>query len=149
MALAQSIAERYYEKTYPNGIAPGTVTYTNARTFPQFANPRTGTTLARNVYNDSLCIVYRTPKRTLPSFTVYNPNSGASAAVAARLYVAGALVATTSAAITGWTLNPASTNSVSYFPYNAAPLATSVPLSGVAVGELALHYVADARYGIV
>lgn len=66
-ATMLQLCERFYERSYSYGTAPGTATTTNA----------VGATA--NASNTAVCpIVFRTRKRSSGSFTLYNGGSGAS-----------------------------------------------------------------------
>jgi hypothetical protein len=60
---------RYYEKTYPVGVTPGTVT-TTQMLYQYVQNGGTGAPITS--------WFYKTAKRTSPTITLYNPNSGAA-----------------------------------------------------------------------
>ena len=58
--------QRYYEKSYNQGIAPGTATNTGIVYFMS------------NGTNHLECVPFKVTKRGTPNVTLYNPNSGAS-----------------------------------------------------------------------
>ena len=63
--------QRYYEKSYPYGIAPGAASY-----FSGAFTRRDGTASSVVRYYD---VNYKVTKRASPNITLYNPSTGASA----------------------------------------------------------------------
>ena len=63
--------QRYYEKSYPQGIAPGAASY-----YSGSFTRRDGTASSVPRYYD---VNYKVVKRTTPNITLYNPTTGGSA----------------------------------------------------------------------
>jgi hypothetical protein len=150
----------YYEKSYPlNGVPGVATTAVGALHFSQPARHDTGTPTHDRAYRFPFQIDWQQFKRTTPNITLYAPGAG----TANRIQV-GLLSGTTRVTVTsppnpvsivavndpGWTL---SSNS----PYRAHFVNNNVGvvLTGVAAGsqadqqDILVHYVADARLGIV
>ena len=143
--------ERYYEKSYSAGIAPGTGTVDGLITVAQSSYNNKATNFF--FQNCGFGITYRTEKRANATFTVYTA-SGVAGSVTCFVYDPGTPFQGTANAVlaTYWTILTQSKNSVSYTiigSLNAPVGGGGFASASMGSGWMVFHYVAEARLGIV
>jgi len=136
--------EFYFEKSYTNGVLPGTATTIGQRTYPLRISYVNGF-----LYLGSFGLVFNSVKRAAPKLNFYSPDGTADNLLAQALLngadVAGSPV---NEATTHWTETGKSIRSV-YMLCNASDFSV-VNANGAAGNEGVLNYqyTADARLGV-
>lgn len=142
---------RFYEQSYTLGIAPGTVT-----TQDQIVFPMNDGADGRDFYTRTFQIRFPSMKRAPPIVYIYSPNNGAIDYAYYSVLLGGVPSGGVSLGTNPFNIQ-ISTNwsSSSYFnevfftPSNATKQITFTGGDGGREGVLYLHYVADARLGLV
>ena len=140
----------YYEKSYDNGIVPGTVGNNNSEISVWQSITFTGGNWILRAA--PFVIQFHSVKRVSPNMSYYSGTAGTSNAADVHLYIAGITNnAGTVAFASNWTQQAAGTKILHFVPANAATLLTGVSggATDAATGTMELQYVADARLGIV
>lgn len=145
--------QEYYEKSYANGVAAGATSALNELVRMQVVSPLSPATAAdRHVRAASFEIDFNTIKRTSPTMTLYNPTNGTSNQVRAVIAnAASASVSSGNASFgTNWTSLDINTKRASYVRQTSNNLTTAAATAENGLeGTIRLHYVADARLGVV
>lgn len=116
-----ALCQRFYEKSYDVATAPGTVTAVGVE-----AIRRSAASEAATFFNASFCV----PKRSVPTVTWYNPNTGTSG----QIYNATGAANVT---VTGTNASAATSSRKAGAPTHAA--------NGSAADIVTGHWVAEAR----
>ena len=114
-----ALCQRYFEQSYNDGVAPGTVTSNGQQAQPTFGDAGGAHTFTTN---------FRVPKRTAPTVTIYSPNTGGAGFAYAY---AGSYI-----------------NSVAVLNMSVQPYGVQVTTHAYAVSAgsaRVLHYVANAE----
>jgi hypothetical protein len=142
--------QRFYEKSYSQGVVAGTVSDPNSIVKAQSAWLQAG--VAYRMVATSFSLDYQTEKRTAtPSVHLYNPVTGTIDSVRGYVFGAGSAAAgqgNLGAAL--WVAN-ANTKTAYYLiqTYDQTITEGSFAGAGWAEGNIRFHYVADARLGVV
>jgi hypothetical protein len=133
----------YYEKSYDNGVLPGTASGGSALVVPQTVVSGT------NLFATPYTIEYSTVKRAVPAITNYSPVSGTINAVDVVIAVGPTVLATATVNINNWSANAygVGTKRTAFLPANSSALVTSTPTTN-AYGYAALQYTIDSRLGV-
>lgn len=145
--------QRYYEKSYNEGTTPGTVAASTSFVKPQ-------NVIVFSVGSNSMfrqrtpfTIDFQTTKRANPTVTLYSPSAGTSGRLDIFTNVNNVFAGPTVDVIsTNWSETKKSHRCVSYEPKNTQLTGFgSVPTTTSNAGQATanMHYVADARLGIV
>jgi len=151
----------YYEKSYPIGVLPGTITNENAK---YIAMPSLFGTLNHQAYPTVFEINYQTIKRAIPKIvSIFNPATGAGGPVGTTAQVrvrafainvggSGATIGTADTLISsGWNTLSSSTKRYTFDASTTLPLiintAAGLTVSRASAG-INYHYAVDARMGI-
>jgi hypothetical protein len=142
--------EHYYEKSYASGTVPATVTNVNSICKAQGAWLQGG--VAYRMVAGSFSVDYKTVKRTSnATINLYNPATGTINQVLGTVFGSGSAAQGTGNISTAiWT--PTLGSKSTYFTlttYNQAVTEGSFAGGNWASGAIQLHYVVDARLGIV
>ena len=149
----------YYEKSYSQGIVPGTVALPGLVFAPQILDTYDPGTIVRNMRPGAFSLQWKalkatsTVNSTVPTVTLYSPNSATPGQVQALVYSGGISVGNQNAAISGNWINTGTINEegVLYVPASATNFATTAPttISGATgiQGLIYFQYVCDARLG--
>lgn len=139
----------FYEKSYDNSVAPGTVTETGK---VEIFSPLQYVGAQFELFPQSFNYQFNTVKRIAPVFTVYSPGSGASSSVQALIYLAPAVnVVNNGVSIGNWSVNINGTKEIHYLALNPNTFLTSTginPADQRMSGSINFHYTADSRLGI-
>ncbi len=135
----------YYESSFAPGTAVPTATFTNGLIAQQYYT-RTGTD---NLFAQTFEIIYRVPKRTAPTTTLYSGSSTTAARVEGYLVRTGSTVQT-ELATSAWTPGNAGVNSIVYVANTGTAVYTPATVAGgLFDGYIGFHYLANAQLGIV
>lgn len=145
----------YWEMSYSAFSQVGTATSSNELGYSQNSLSETGLTTAA-AYATAFGFQFQTPKRVIPTLTMYDVSVGTSASVYAALYYykSGGPFAASSSVITVssyWNINPG-TNAFHFVPNTASNLIGVTGTDSTVTftsAQIAFQYVADARLGIV
>jgi hypothetical protein len=148
-----SQCQRYYEKSYNQTATPGIVSVSTS-----FIKPLN--VIVFNVGGNSMfyqrtpfTIDFQTTKRTSPTVTLYSPSAGTSGRLDIVTNVNNTFSSATVDTIsTKWTQTKKSTRCVTYEPQDTQSTGFgSTPTTTANTGQATagMHYVADARLGIV
>jgi len=139
----------YYEKSYSQGIMPGTnpsnfgFRYSSATAYPSGLN--------MDIYTESFNIVFNTIKRGDPVMTLYSPTNASPNTLTIQSAYNGAITGTTDIQVTGgggfYLETNLSPKSVIYQPAEAA-IKLSPGNVGGTEGRTIYHFTADSRMGI-
>jgi len=147
--------ERYYEKSYESDVIPGTASTSSG--VLNFLQPSSGSSsIAAISYAGAFDVRFRVAKVVTPEVNIYSPVSGTLNAVYAQILYHPAIgpdgeVHNNSYSIgSQWTQNGISTKGFSYIPIvGALEVVNSAVLAEQSTAYIRLHYVADARIGLV
>ncbi|MBP6354058.1 MAG: hypothetical protein KA318_00010 [Nitrosomonas sp.] len=147
--------QRYYESSYPAGVAPATASQAGAIFRLQYG---VDTGAQRRGYSRSFGVEYKTQKRKTPNFEIYNDNTGASNEVSPWQNVTGA-TATRLAGVTflnvatpssgNWILKGSDTKQIFYAVENSVAFFGVITADPAPEAFITFHYTADSRLGIV
>lgn len=147
--------QRYYESSYPAGVAPATASQASAIFRLQYG---VDTGAQRRGYSRSFGVEYKTQKRKTPNFEIYNDNTGASNEVSPWQNVTGA-TATRLAGVTflnvatpssgNWILKGSDTKQIFYAVENSVAFFGVITADPAPEAFITFHYTADSRLGIV
>lgn len=138
----------YYEKSYEPSTALGATTEIGQRIYPTQLFDNGGG--AANVYKGNFNLQFLQVKRAIPTMTFYSPPTGTAARIAVGVWGVGgySVGSPEDINVTEWTAHGASTSGVGMFSNNVSIAATIAFTIGFQ-GSMTMHYLAEARLGIV
>lgn len=147
----------FYEKSYPVGIAPGTITGVGVITAPATVIVASDSS-AETLYPKSFYLPFKQTKRVVPAISLYSVIDGSVNFAAMGIYTNGTPPTPSSGAnprnvaSNFWTVTGAlSVDGSAFITHHTSTSILEVDTPNVTVGDegiISIHYVADARLGI-
>jgi hypothetical protein len=146
--------EFYYEKSYDNLSAPGTVTNDGLQIRPQSIDLYDSGATIRNFRSAPFSLPFQNEKRKAPTsayVAFYAPGIATINNALIEIYNAGIPAASANVTFnTNWTLLSGSTKSLLYVPANANNLVATAPISPDGISSsIWFQYIIDTRLGIL
>lgn len=140
--------QQYYEASYSYGVTIPTNTFNGALSFGNnYTYNYNGGSPQIQMTATSFSINYKIPKRTIVTPTLYSPSNSAIGEIYVAYYNGSG--SSTNYNISNYTANPATTG-ICYLANDAATgIGASLTWDSLFHANAYVHWVADARYGIV
>lgn len=136
----------YYEKSYDNGILPGTPSSSNGQLLRNQIMSYNGAGPVWYLAPGPFEFEFNTVKRSNPTITFYAPTTGASNSVVSIIRDANSTVSSAVNTFSSfWTGNSGGTKDVSLIQTTSSTLTTYNSSNQLVSGHIAFHYTADSR----
>jgi len=146
-----SRCQYYYEKSYNNGVVPGTSSTSAGELIrPQIAFDTSGVDTNYAARAAAFTFEFNTVKRGTPTITIYNPSSGSADSVLAVLAngSSSSVASNNNSFSSNWAVSGLGTKYASYVRRSNSNLTTVASSSAGIEAYIRFHFVANARLGV-